>query len=206
MAWMQPDAVIPASAPGELLLIRTDEVAVSIGNICAYPNGFEFTAHVRRRGQDANEPGWHDPFGRFGQHGLHGSSSDDSLQLGLLYADGRRGATTGGLWAPGDPQGLMLMPGGAGGSARRWDGKFWVHPLPPEGPMTFVAAWSRYAVAETHAELDASAIRAASARAVTLWPEESQIGASGGGWSSQTLTAFKADQTQSETQPPHPQR
>lgn len=115
LAWMQPDAVIPASVPGELLLIRTEEVAVSIGSICAYPNGFEFTAHVRRRGNDHSEPGWHDPFGRFGQRGPQ-PSSGDALRLGLFYADGRRGATTGGHWGPGDPDGLVLMPGGAASS------------------------------------------------------------------------------------------
>lgn len=205
LAWMQPDAVIPASVPGELLLIRTDQVAVSIGNLCAYPNGFEFTAHVRMRGQDHRDLGWHDPFGRFGPPGPQQSSSEDFLRLGLLYADGRRGATTGGPWGPDDPQGLILLPGGAGGSATRWDGKFWVHPLPPQGPMTFVAAWPKYAVAETHAQLDGSAIRAASGRAITLWPEESEIGASGAGWTSHTLTALKADAPDSQAQPPHPQ-
>ena len=53
-AWMQPDEVIPGSVPGELMLIRTGQVAVAIGSIRAYPNGFEFTAHVRMRGEDEN--------------------------------------------------------------------------------------------------------------------------------------------------------
>ena len=56
-AWMQPDEVIPGSVPGELMLIRTGQVAVAIGSIRAYPNGFEFTAHVRMHGKDENEPG-----------------------------------------------------------------------------------------------------------------------------------------------------
>ena len=51
-AWMQPDEVIPGSVPGELMLIRTGQVAVAIGSIRAYPNGFEFTAHVRMHGKD----------------------------------------------------------------------------------------------------------------------------------------------------------
>jgi hypothetical protein len=148
-AWMQPDAVIPGSVPGELLLLRTEEVAVAIGGICAYPNGFEFTAHVRMRGNDENGPGWHDPFDRFGRRGPQ--ASGDVLRLGLLYADGRRGATSGGHWLADDPERLVLQPGGSGGSARRWDGKFWVHPLPPDGPVTFVAAWPEYGAAETRA-------------------------------------------------------
>ncbi|OBF19306.1 hypothetical protein A5725_19545 [Mycobacterium kubicae] len=72
--------------------------------------------------------------------------------------------------------------------------------------MIFVAAWPRYAVAETQAELDGAAIRAASGRALTLWPEQSAIGPSGGsGWSGQTITSFKADEPGSEAEPPQPQ-
>jgi len=206
-AWMQPDAVIPGSVPGELLLIRTEEVAVAIGGVCAYPNGFEFTAHVRMRGKDVNVSGWHgDPFDRFGRRG--GQTSGDVLRLGLLYADGRRGATTGGHWRPDrddDPERLVLLPGGSGGSPGRWDCKFWVHPLPPDGPVTFVAAWPKYGTAETRAELDGAAIRAAAARAVILWPEEPEINPGGGVWSSGTITAHKADEPGSEAEPDRPQ-
>src|SRR5271165_3842817 len=84
-SYMQPDAVIPGSVPGELLLLRTEEAAVAIGGICAYPNGFEFTAHVRRRGS-VNASGFGDPFDRFGRRGQE--QSGDVLRLGLLYADG----------------------------------------------------------------------------------------------------------------------
>ena len=47
------------------------------------------------------------------------------------------------------PGAWSLEHGGSGGSARRWDGNFWVHPLPPEGPVTFVASWPEYGAAET---------------------------------------------------------
>jgi hypothetical protein len=47
-----------------------------------------------------------------------------------------------------------------------------VHPLPPDGPVTFVASWLLYGVAETRVELDGSAIREAARRAVILWPEQ----------------------------------
>lgn len=119
-AWMQPDEVIPGSVPGELMLIRTGQVAVAIGSIRAYPNGFEFTAHVRMHGKDENEAGWHDPFDRHGRRGRQ--SPGDVLRLGLLYADGRRGATTGGLTGmtiPGAWSWSMAAAGGlrGGGTA-----------------------------------------------------------------------------------------
>jgi len=35
------------------------------------PNGFEFTAHVRRRDENENQPGYQDPFNRHGRRGQH---------------------------------------------------------------------------------------------------------------------------------------
>jgi hypothetical protein len=200
-AWRQPDEVIPGSVPGELMLIRTDQVAVAIGGIRAYPNGFEFAAHVRMRGHNENEPFWHDPLDRHGQRGRQ--PPGDVLRLGVLYADGRRGATTGDHW-PGDaadPGRLFLQHGGSGGTARRWDGEFWVHPLPPDGPVTFVASWPDYGIAETRAELDGTAIRAAAAQAVILWPEEPEFEPGDCAWSSRTITADKADESSPEAEP-----
>ena len=114
-AWEQPDAVIPGSVPGELMLIRTGQVAVAIGSVRAYPNGFEFTAHVRLRDEDEDEPAWHDPFDRHRRRGRQPPA--DVLRLGLLYADGRRAATTS-YWWPGedaDPGRLVLEQNGSGG-------------------------------------------------------------------------------------------
>jgi hypothetical protein len=186
------------------MLIRTGQVAVAIGSVRAYPNGFEFTAHLRMRGEDEDELGWHDPFDRHGWRGRQ--PSDDGLRLGVLYADGRRGATTGHWWPDeaADPGRLVLQQGSSGGSARRWDGEFWVHPLPPDGPVTFVASWPEYGVAETRAELDGTAIRAAAARAVILWPEELGTEPGGGSAWSQSITSYKPDDAASETESDRP--
>jgi hypothetical protein len=174
-AWMQPDAVIPGSVPGEVILIRTEQVAVAVGSIRAYPNGLEFAVHVRLRGsaEDDTEWPWRDLFDRHVRGGRQ--PADDALRLGVLYADGRRAATKGDRQRPdedADPDRLVLRQLGGGGSARRWDGDFWLYPLPPQGPVTFVASWLRHGVAETRAELDGAAIREAAGRAVILWPEE----------------------------------
>lgn len=195
-AWVQPDAVIPGAVPAELLLIRTERVAVAVGGVRAYPNGFEFMLHVHRRGDDETEPGWHDPLDRRGGRGRQ--VPNDVLRLGLMYADGRRAATPGRYWRPHDdtdPGRLVLHQDGSSGSARRWDGRFWVHPLPPEGPVTFVASWLQYGVAETRAKLDGAMIREAAGRAVILWPEEPEpeYGADHA-WSSQIAMAGKQDE------------
>lgn len=168
--WMRPDAVIPGSVAADVLLIRTESVALAISDLRSYPNGFEFTVHVRFRDSDESMYVWHDPFGRQGR-GREGA--DDSLRLGILYPDGRRDATTTGYEARLDDEAdtgrLVLNQQGSSSSDRRWDGDFWVHPLPPDGPVKFVASWREHGVSETWAELDGSAILAAADRAVILW-------------------------------------
>lgn len=170
---MRPDGVIPGFAPAGLFLVRGDEIAVAVGSVAGYPNGFEFTVHARLRhdqfvwGHGPLDPGA-DP--RTEQH------PDQALRLGILYADGRR-ARTSTPYRPmtaveNDGGYLVLREVGTGGTYRQWDGEFWVHPLPPGGPVTFIASWLLYGAGEQRAELDSSAIQKAAERAVTLWPED----------------------------------
>ena len=112
-AWMRSDAVIPGSVPGETLLVRTGEVAVAIGSVRGYPNGFEFTLHTRLRAEDEDGEG-PDPFEWHGRRGPR--SPGDHLRLGVMYADGRRAATTGGSWPDdnADEGELILLMEGSG--------------------------------------------------------------------------------------------
>ena len=94
------------------MLIRVEQAAVAIGSVRAYPNGFEFTAHVRVRAADEDEPVWHDPFDRPARRGRQ--SAGDVLRLGVLYADGRRTATSARYSQPdekADPGRLVLRHG-----------------------------------------------------------------------------------------------
>jgi hypothetical protein len=156
------------------MLIRTEQAAVAIGSVRAYPNGFEFILHTRLRAEDETGYGA-DPLEPHGPPLPGRQVPGEVLRLGVTYADGRRTATT----APHplgdddtDPGRLVMLQGGSSGSPRTWDGDIWVHPLPPDGPVTFVASWPKHGVTETRAELDGAAIREAAQRAVTLWPEE----------------------------------
>src|SRR5215472_5509119 len=97
-AWMRPDEVIPGSVPAELLLIRTEQVAVAIVGVRAYPNGFEFTVHTRLRKEDETGPHVGEPLERHGRRGAQ--EPGEGLRLGIMYDDGRRAATTGGHWHP----------------------------------------------------------------------------------------------------------
>ena len=159
--WMRSDVVIPGSVRAEVVLARTGQVAVAIGSVRAYPNGFEFTLHTRLRGEDEAGLGRGDPLERHGWR--RGSRApDEGLRLGVGYADGRRAAAPSGHPRPGDDRGrLVVLQNGGGGSGRSWDGNLWVHPLPPDGPVTFVVSWLEQGVAETGVELDGAAIREA---------------------------------------------
>ena len=169
---MRPDGVIPGPVPAGLFLIRNAEVAVAVGSVAAYPNGFEFTVHVRlRHGQFA----WgNSPLDPLADRRTR-REPEQALRLGVLYADGRRVRTSSHRPVPADQAddgNLVLLQVATGGTERQWDGSFWVHPLPPDGPVTFVASWLLYEVAETRSDLDSSAINEAAGRAVILWPEE----------------------------------
>ena len=194
-AWQRPETVIPGSVPGDIVLVRTEQVAVAIGSVRAYPNGFEFTVHVRLRGTGAADgPGMTHPF-EWHRYGRGDAAPEDVLRLGVLYADGRRTATTAAhplrLDDAGDAERLVLTHGGGGGSEYGWDQDIWVHPLPPAGPVTFVVSWLEHGVTEARAELDGAAIREAATRAVILWPDEPDL-ESAGGWRTGTVTGYSS--------------
>jgi hypothetical protein len=170
-AWLRPNGVIPGVAPAALSLIHTDEAAVVISGLRAYPNGFEFTVHARVRHEDL-------PWGKSPTDSIADPRTrlapEKALRLGVFYADGRRAATTSHHSQAGEASGeqLNFLEVSRNGTDRQWNGDFWVHPLPPDGPVTFVASWLLYGAAETSAELDSSAIHEAAGRAVILWPED----------------------------------
>jgi hypothetical protein len=190
-AWARPDAVIPGSVPAELILARTEEAAIAVGSIRAYPNGFEFTVHVRLRRGDETTALRAD---LFGWHRSGGMVPAGALRLGVMYADGRRAATTGGPALPADdPDRLILQQDGGGGNELSYHQDIWAHPLPPPGPVTLVVSWLQHGITEARAELDGTAIGEAAQRAVTLWPDEPEPQSSTS-WTTSTITAGEPDQ------------
>jgi hypothetical protein len=171
-AWHRPNGVIPRVAPAALSLIRTDDVAVAISGLSAYPNGFEFTVHARIRHEDLP---WGLPPTDSTADPRTRQAPERALRLGILYSDGRRASTASHHPGTGDDVGgehLTFLEVGRNGTDRQWNGDFWVHPLPPDGPVTFVASWLLYGAAETRAELDSSVVREAAGRAVILWAND----------------------------------
>jgi hypothetical protein len=176
--WLKPVATLPAAMAENAIIIRDERLAIAVGGLSAYPNGFEFSIHIRVRDRE----NLIDPFGhRRRRDYLHTSSGgrlDDpehSLRLGILFADGRRAASN----QPHrlrpdsdpDPDTLVMQRGHSSGGGTSYDMSYWIHPLPPAGPLTIVLSWLAQDITEARHELDGSKIRAAAEKAVQLWPE-----------------------------------
>ncbi len=183
LVWIGPsDNVVGVAVPVRLILGRTEEAAVVLDGLSAYPNGFELTLSVRLR-RRRDRPFWSplELWAGEARTGLPG----DLLRFGVQFADGGKATNLSGHPFPdpgGEPAGPVLIQRGGGGGGARWDQAYWVWPLPPPGPLAFVCEWPSEGIPLTRAEIDADLVLEAGARAETLWEEPE--GGSGGavGW------------------------
>ena len=173
-----PDNEFPAGVGLTVLLGRTNDAAVGITQIAAFSTGFQFTLAVRlRRARPELVRGR--LFMLISSHVHPGIEIplEDRLLLGLEYSNGHRASTLqdtrmlGPGALPGGQQ-LVLVQQGGGGGEQSVDQTYWVSPLPPEGPVTFVLAWPAFGMPESRTVLDGAAIRAAADRSQLLWPPQ----------------------------------
>ncbi|HLQ23918.1 MAG TPA: hypothetical protein VK132_11970, partial [Gemmatimonadales bacterium] len=162
-----------------LLVYRAPGLAVTLEHLRAYPAGFEFRLCVRSRHALV-------ALGVPGLIGIHAVPvvsvpgrqmllADQQLRVGLAFADGTRVTNLSPLVGVGlgdTPPQPLLVQQGASGIGSRWDQRYWVWGLPPEGPLAVVVAWTGHDVPETQVDLDTGAIRAAAEAAEALWKEE----------------------------------
>jgi hypothetical protein len=170
-AWMRPELALPVAVPITLVLAGTDDLAVGIHSVNAYPAGFEFTMSlislVERRHLHAT--------GSL-EHMVRGGElrelPGEFLRLGVVFADGRTATNLGssGPPSPGSSN-PMLQGGGGGGGMRRHDAAYYVWPLPPEGPLQFICEWPAYGIPESTVSVEATPILQAATQAIVLWPE-----------------------------------
>lgn len=149
-----------AVATGPLGVARTEKVAVAVIGVWAFKAGFEFWMSARFH--HAQPP----VSGDMAPH--------ESVHIGVQFADGRKVAnfSRGPAQAPGAEPGVVLWPVGFGGGRRYRSWSYWVWPMPPPGPVTFVYEWVAAGLGEVRASLDARLILDATAHSVRLWAED----------------------------------
>ena len=187
-----PRGTLPGVLPVALVLARTEQVAVCLTGLVAYPEGFEFDL-LTMAGEEADDL---DPLlfeGRRLRHrrnrGGAGEIPEGMLRFGVEFADGRKATNTadplahlgGGLHrfskithgaeAEQAPAGPVLQLGGGGGGGGNWRQSVWIWPLPPPGTLTFVCQWPEAAIALTRHEVQAQPLLDAAARAQVIFPE-----------------------------------
>jgi hypothetical protein len=181
--WVEPPVnVIPATVALDVVLVRTPEWAVWVGDGAAFPTGVAFTVTAQCRSAEW-EPGATGP--------VFDDGVAEAARLGVGFADGRK-AFAGDRFqhqrrfAGEEAKEIVLWPRGGMGGRRRWSRTFWLWPLPPPGPLTFALSWPAEGIEETTVEVDAGPIRDAAGRAVELWPDDRPLPPpeGGGSWTS----------------------
>lgn len=167
-----PENELPGGAGVTLVLAQGDDAAVGVTHVEGFSTGWRFTLAVRlRRARLGGD--LHTMLSRFPHHSL-AVPLEQRLLLGLEYADGKRASNLRDprMDRPGDDDRLAFTQQSGGGDDRSHDQTYWVCPLPPPGPVTFVLAWPAFGIPETRVELDGATILDAAARSRLLWPPQ----------------------------------
>ena len=158
-----PENEVPVSLPQNLLLARTEDVAVALLGlqVCSTGVSFHLTVRVRaaalrRLDHRLTELVW--------DRGSRGGR----FLIGVEFSDGRRASSLPG----GSSEGVFLHSRGGGGGETSIDQSWWLSPLPPDGPLTVVVRCPELGLPEASAVLDGTAIRRAADGVVELWPWE----------------------------------
>lgn len=171
--WGAPRGTLPGVVGLELVLARTDKVAVCVTRLAAYPTGFEFDLLTLSADDQDDDL---DPL-MFRHHRMRSGAAEEIppelLRFGVQFADGSRVTNLGGLQHHRTrPEGPIMLPGGGGGGGGNWRQTQWVWPLPAPGTLTLVCEWPAMGIPATRNELDAGLILDAASRAQVIFSDE----------------------------------
>jgi hypothetical protein len=190
-----PQNIIPAPAPLSVVVAKTEDAAVVVAGVAAYPTGFSFDLHVRvRPGSDADglidDPLYVHAHRRRSSGQLQPEQlPPEQLRFGIQFPDGSRATSLGQRWPTGRdelPPQPFLAGGGGGGGENEWHHSWHVWPLPGKGTMAFVCEWPLLRIPLTRAEVDTGPILETAATAVRLWDLPGEGGNHGKGWTGYT--------------------
>ena len=158
-----PQDEVGALALSSFLLARTSEVVVAVRGITAFSDGLHLSVVVLFADEQKSE----DLAYSMNDY----SRSPGRFRFGCVYADG--GAATSGtrdaptVETPGDRPGLVLLRSSAAGLV--WSGEYWLHPLPPPGPLVLGCRWPDRGIPETLVEIDPAPLLEAAATSGPVW-------------------------------------
>jgi hypothetical protein len=116
---------------------------------------------VRPSAAGSVRPALHEIFWEHSPHlGAH-------FLLGIEFSDGQRVTNL-----RSDADDVVFHERGGGGGDTSMDQSWWLSPLPPDGPLQIVVRCDPLGLPETVTSLDGTAVRAAAADVVELWPWE----------------------------------
>jgi hypothetical protein len=162
-----PKGSMPVTLPIERIVARTDETAVYLASISAYPSGFELDVFVVAAEESDLFPFDFD-HQTVAEH--TGEIPPEQLRLGFQFADNSKATNTGkyfGWEEESDvmPDAPVMQDRGSSSGGENWHSAFWVWPLPPPGRLEFVCEWPQAGIPLTRIELDGAAILEASKKA-----------------------------------------
>jgi hypothetical protein len=149
----EPESELGVAVPVREVLVSKPEVVVALIDCVAYTTGFKFSIAMRTRGDlNPTAMGFPGPY-------MH-RPPEEPMDFYKAIQEGRE---------PDIPAGPVLSPMGGGGGGKRWDFRYWVWPLPPQGPVTITCEWAELWSGEVSADVDGAAIRRAGESSEKLW-------------------------------------
>ena len=145
-------------------LIRTAEVVIAVRGITAYSDGLHLNVVVLFADEQKNE----DLAYSMNDY----SRSPGRFRFGCVFSD-RRTATSGTRDAPvvepraADEPVLVLLRATQGPLS--WNGDYWLHPLPPPGPLVVGCRWPDRGIGETLVEIDTAPLLSAARSSSPVW-------------------------------------
>ena len=159
-----PQDEVGVLALSSFLVARTPEVVVAVRGITAYSDGLHLSVVVLFADEQKSED-------------LEYSMNDFSrspgrFRFGTVFSDGRA-ATTGTRDAPvvesGDPDRAVLVLLRSEVIGLMWNGEYWLHPLPPAGPLVVGCRWPDRGIPETLVEIDPAPLLTAAGTSRPVW-------------------------------------
>ena len=171
--WFGPPlGVLPGLSLQRATPFRTADATLLIHRFEVFPTGVAFSAdvYVRRGGVVGIPLMVHGPRYREGDQ-----FTDDLIRFGLQMSDGSSCSNIDRppidmIESPDQPPvpPVISCNGGSSGGSRI-TATYWWWLLPPEGTVTFFAAWPAYGIPESSATIDGTELRATALRAERLW-------------------------------------